>query len=98
MRTSGCNSALVGALAVDMAVARNGVWSAVLHFDAARLAPGMALRNAIGIAIPLAVGIAAHNPSAGAMAATGALDVALSDGEDPYRNRARRMLAAAVFV
>jgi uncharacterized membrane protein YccC len=81
-----------------MAAARTGFWSAVLHFDAARLAPGMALRNAIGIAIPLAAGLAAHNPSAAVMAATGALDVAFSDGEDPYLHRARRMLAAAVLV
>jgi uncharacterized membrane protein YccC len=81
-----------------MSAARSGVWSAIRHFDAARLAPAMALRNAIGIAIPLAVGIAAQNPSAGVMAATGALDVAFSDGEDPYAHRARRMLAAGVLV
>jgi uncharacterized membrane protein YccC len=81
-----------------MAAPRTGFWATVVRFDAARLAPGMALRNAIGIAIPLAVGILAHNPGAGVMAATGALDVAFSDGEDPYLHRARRMLAAALMV
>jgi uncharacterized membrane protein YccC len=80
------------------AATRSGFWSTVIRFDAARLAPGMALRNAIGIAIPLAAGIFAHNPSAGVMAASGALNVAFSDGEDPYLHRARRMLIAALMV
>src|SRR5215468_9625464 len=81
-----------------MAAARTGFWASVVRFDSARLAPGMALRNAVGIAIPLAVGIAAHNPTAGVMAASGALNVAFSDGEDPYRSRARRMIIAALMV
>ena len=58
----------------------------------------MALRNALGVALPLAIGIALGNPSGGAMAATGALDVAFSDGADPYLHRGRRMLSAALFV
>jgi uncharacterized membrane protein YccC len=81
-----------------MAAPRTGFWATLIRFDTARLSPGIALRNAIGVAIPLAAGILAHNPSAGVMAATGALDVAFSDGEDPYLHRARRMLAAAVMV
>jgi uncharacterized membrane protein YccC len=81
-----------------MAAPRNGFWQTVVRFDASHLAPAMALRNAVGIALPLAAGILAHNPSAGVMAATGALNVAFSDGEDPYMHRARRMLAAAGMV
>jgi uncharacterized membrane protein YccC len=81
-----------------MAAARTGFWASVVRFDSARLAPGMALRNAMGVGISLAVGIALHNPAAGVMAATGALNVAFSDGEDPYRHRARRMMTAALMV
>jgi uncharacterized membrane protein YccC len=81
-----------------MAAQRTGFWATLIRFDAARLSPGIALRNAIGIAIPVAAGILVHNPSAGVMGATGALDVAFSDGEDPYLHRARRMLAAALMV
>jgi uncharacterized membrane protein YccC len=81
-----------------MAAQRTGFWANVVRFDVARLTPIMALRNAVGISIPLIAGILAHNPSAGVMAATGALNVAISDGEDPYLYRARRMLAAALFV
>jgi uncharacterized membrane protein YccC len=58
----------------------------------------MALRNALGVALPLAIGVAVGNPSGGAMAATGALNVAFSDGDDPYPHRGRRMLSAALFV
>ena len=73
-------------------------WSTITRFDRARLAPVMALRNALGVALPLAIGIALGNAPGGAMAATGALDVAFSDGDDPYLHRGRRMLCAAVFV
>jgi uncharacterized membrane protein YccC len=58
----------------------------------------MAARNALGVAIPLAIGIAIGNPSGGAMGATGALNVAFSDGSDPYLHRGRRMLTASLFV
>ncbi len=73
-------------------------WSTITHFDRARLTPVMALRNALGVALPLAIGIALGNASGGVMAATGALDVAFSDGSDPYLHRGRRMLCAAFFV
>ena len=58
----------------------------------------MALRNALGVAIPLIIGVALGNPSGGALAATGALNVSVSDGDDPYLHRGRRMLSAALFV
>lgn len=64
----------------------------------------MALRNALAVAVPLAVGIALGNPLAAAAVATGALNVSFSDGRDPYRQRAQRMLmwsvlgACAVFI
>ena len=81
-----------------MAAARTGFWGLLTRFDRGRLAFGMALRNTVAVAIPLAIGIAANNPAGGVMAATGALNVAFSDGEDPYPKRARRMIAAAVLV
>src|SRR5260370_12979433 len=73
-------------------------WSTITRFDRAQLKPVMALRNALGVALPLAAGIALGNAPGGAMAATGALDVALSDRTDPYLHRARRMLTPAFFV
>ncbi len=73
-------------------------WSTITRFDRAQLKPVLAFRNALGVALPLAIGIVLGNPSGGAMAATGALDVAFSDGTDPYLHRGRRMLAAAFFV
>ncbi len=73
-------------------------WSTITRFDRAQLKPAMALRNALGVALPLAAGVALGNVSGGAMAATGALNVAFSDGSDPYLHRGRRILSAALFV
>jgi uncharacterized membrane protein YccC len=56
----------------------------------------MALRNAIGVTVPLAVAAAIGDPGGGLIAATGALNVAFSDGTDSYAHRARRMLTASV--
>ncbi len=64
----------------------------------------MASRNALAVALPLAVGIAIGNPLGGVAVTTGALNVSYSDGRDPYALRARRMLtwsflgAFAVFL
>jgi uncharacterized membrane protein YccC len=74
-----------------------GLWQAIVHFDRTRISPWIALRNAIGIALPLGYEVFAQNPGGGVVAAFGALNVAFSDGSDPYRHRARRMLAASVL-
>lgn len=72
-------------------------WRGVLHVDIAKMEPWIALRNAMGVAIPLAVGIAIGTPLGGLAVASGALNVSYSDGHDPYQQRARRMLAASVL-
>ena len=69
----------------------------VLHVDTAKMDPWTAARNAIGVALPLAVGIAIGMPLGGLAVASGALNVSYSDGPDPYKQRARRMLAASVL-
>ncbi|HZS57194.1 MAG TPA: FUSC family protein [Bryobacteraceae bacterium] len=64
----------------------------------------MALRNAAAVALPLSIGSIIGNPLGAVAISTGALNVSYSDGRDPYRQRARRMLtwstlgAIAVFV
>ena len=78
--------------------ARTPFWRTVLHFDASKTLPWQALRNSIGVALPLLIGVILGNASGGLVAATGALNVAFSDGFDPYRPRARRMLYAGTFV
>jgi uncharacterized membrane protein YccC len=72
-------------------------WRGVLHVDTAKMEPWIALRNAMGVAIPLAVGIAIGMPLGGLAVASGALNVSYSDGQDPYQQRAKRMLAASVL-
>ena len=73
-------------------------WRTILYFDAAKTMPWQALRNSIGVALPLAIGVLLGNATGGLVASTGALNVAFSDGSDPYLHRARRMLYAGCFV
>ena len=70
-------------------------WRSVTRFDTAKISATLALRNALGITLPLAIGAAAGNTAGGLIACIGALNVAFSDGSDPYRHRARRMWAAS---
>src|SRR5260370_34601981 len=70
------------------------VWATVKQFEAGKMNPWLGFRNAIGVTLPLAAGVAAGQPIAGALMSTGALNVCFSDASDPYGQRARRMLAA----
>ncbi len=80
-------------------------WRNLIRIDKSKLNPEwMAARNALAMGLPLAVGIAIGHPLGGVAVATGALNVAYSDGIDPYAQRMRRMLswsflgAFAVFL
>lgn len=77
----------------------------VLRVDKSKLnSLGMVVRNSAAVALPLGIGIAIGHPLGAVAVTTGALNVAYSDGHDPYAQRARRMLiwsflgAFAVFL
>jgi len=72
-------------------------WQGVIHVDAAKMEPWIALRNAVGVGAPLAVGITIGMPLGGLAVASGALNVSYSDGHDPYGRRAKRMLASSAL-
>ena len=72
-------------------------WRTVTRFDRSQMSLPMSLRNTLGIAIPLLAALAMDAPRAGVTVCIGALNVAFSDGSDPYRPRAQRMLAATFF-
>ena len=73
-------------------------WQTVTRFQAEKVTPWIALRNAIGMAVPLAAGVALGSPGGGLIACTGALNVAFSDSSAPYAQRARRMSGASALV
>lgn len=73
-------------------------WQSLFRFQSDKITPGLALRNTIGVALPLVLGAAFGAVSTGLAVSTGALNVAFSDAEDPYVQRARRMLGASVLV
>lgn len=70
----------------------------VFRFQTDKITPWLALRNTIGVALPLAAGAAFGAVSTGLAVSTGALNVAFSDAEDPYVQRSRRMLGASGLV
>ena len=67
------------------------------QFDRNKLEPAIAMRNALGVALPLAAGLMISMPLGGLAVASGALQVAYSDGHDPYSRRGFRMFTATVF-
>ncbi len=72
-------------------------WRVLIRFDSSKVSPYLAMRNSIGVLLPLAAGIALNMPRGGVVVASGALNVAYSDGNDPYAQRAKRMLSSSVL-
>lgn len=73
-------------------------WRNVIRFDRNKLIPWVALRNAIGILLPIAIGLETGHVLGGLAVGSGALNVSFSDGQDPYRQRAQRMLASSALT
>ena len=74
--------------------ALTNLWRTVIRFDAHRVNRWMGVRNALGVALPIAVFIDLGFPAYAVVAGMGALNVAAADGTDAYRSRAARMLAS----
>src|SRR5947208_14847269 len=73
------------------------LWRIVTHIDRSKINAWQALRNTVGVIAPLIVGYALGMPRGGLAMASGALNVSYSDGSDPYRQRAKRMLASTAW-
>jgi uncharacterized membrane protein YccC len=65
------------------------------RLDRTQSDPVVAARNAIGVALPLAIAALAGNAAFGLAATIGALQTALADRPGPYRLRMLRMLGTA---
>ena len=63
-----------------------------------KIAPEIAIRNTVGIVLPLIAGALLDYPSAGLVGALGALNVSYSDSRDPYITRGSRMLVSSALV
>ena len=73
-------------------------WRTLTRFESAKIVPEIAVRNTLGFTIAMILGTVIGGPSAGVVAATGALNCAFSDSRDPYSLRARRMFLAALLI
>lgn len=77
---------------------RAALWRSLTRLDKSKInSKWLALRNALAVGAPLAIGMAQGNPLGAVAVTTGALNVSYSDGRDPYSQRARRMLAWTVL-
>lgn len=79
-------------------VAWDAFWRTITRLEPEKIVYGRALRNAIGVAVPLAAGYFAGALSPGLIISSGALNVCFTDGDDPYRQRARRMILGTLLV
>jgi uncharacterized membrane protein YccC len=77
--------------------AARAFWRVLTRFDSSKLSPYLALRNSLGVLLPLVAGFALNMPRGGVVVASGALNVAYSDRSDPYAQRAKRMLSSSVL-
>src|ERR1700719_2353572 len=77
---------------------RAAVHKATTGIDRAAIDPGFVARGTLGVALSLAGGLAAHNPTAGVMAGVGALFVGVSAQSGAYRTRVAAMLWTASVV
>jgi uncharacterized membrane protein YccC len=77
--------------------AARAFWRVLTRFDSSKLSPYLALRNSIGVVLPLVAGFALNMPRGGVVMASGALNVAYSDGSDSYAQRAKRMLSSSAL-
>ena len=61
--------------------AARAFWRVLTRFDSSKLSPYIALRNSIGVVLPLAAGFALNLPRAGVVVASGARNVAYTPTE-----------------
>jgi uncharacterized membrane protein YccC len=73
-------------------------WRAVLQFDRSQVTPFQAIRSTLGFALPLALGLAMGQVTAGIIIAVGSLLLGFVGLQDPYLTRVRAMLLASLFV
>ena len=65
-------------------------WQSVIRYEAAKMAPWLAFRNALGITLPLLFGVITGSLGSSVIVCTGALNVCFSDNDDPYAHRRLR--------
>lgn len=81
---------------------RPGAWTAfwrgMVRFQSDKLDARLALRNTIGVTLPLVLGAAMGSVAGGLIASSGALNVAFRDNQSPYPERARHLTIASFIA
>jgi uncharacterized membrane protein YccC len=70
----------------------------ITRYDGSKVSVARGLRNALGVAVPLAIGAMVGRIGPAIVIATGALNVGFADSTEPVVVRGRRMLAGSLLV
>jgi hypothetical protein len=73
-------------------------WRLVTRFDSSKMSVAIGFRNALGVALPMAIAVTIGKPLGGLATGSGALCVSYADNHDPYRQRAVRLILRTIFV
>ena len=73
------------------------LWQILTRIERSKMSVPQALRNTLGVVLPLIAGYLLGMPRGGLAMSSGALNVSYSDGSDPYERRAKRMLASTAW-
>jgi len=73
-------------------------WRLVTRFDSSKMSVALGIRNALGVALPMAIAVMTGKPLGDLATGSGALCVSYADNHDPYRQRAARLILRTVFV
>jgi uncharacterized membrane protein YccC len=98
MASSPDTPAISGNTASNQRLAWNSFWRATTKLEREKIVHPRAIRNALGVALPLFAGYLFGSMPVGLIVSSGALNVCFTDGDDPYRHRARRMLLGTLLV
>lgn len=74
------------------------LWQLITRVQRDKITPWQALRNSIGVTLPLVAGAIVNAMPVGLAISTGALNASFTDSSEPYRVRGWRMLAASALV
>jgi hypothetical protein len=73
-------------------------WRTALRFERVSLTPFQAVRSALGIGVPLILGLVTNQVETGVLVASGALMLGSVGLKDPYQKRTRIMLMSCLLV
>ncbi|WP_413557700.1 FUSC family protein [Bdellovibrio sp. HCB209] len=77
---------------------KSSFWAPLFTFDRSMLDLWVALRSAVAVGLSMLIGVWLHSDTVGMIVALGAINACLSDNNDAYAFRAKRMFRVAIVT